>query len=92
MSYGNQNDKNFLILIDLEFIDSARNWIHQNRDSLLEELDSDFIESIDGVPSDATDKGKSRNKRNQIFLDFALQNNDVVMKLHKQMVEIIKPE
>lgn len=77
----------------MEFIDSARYWIHQNRDILLDELDLDFIEtslsSMDDVPCEVTNGGKSRRERIQNFIEFVLQTDDAIMLLQKKMAEFV---
>lgn len=64
-----------------------RNWIRGNRESLLEEIEPDFIETVlddmKGVSRDDRalwlDGSKSRKERAKNFIDFVFQNNECVM-------------
>lgn len=72
-----------------------KKWIQQNREDLLDEIDSEFIKStiylLDGVPEEVktswSDPNKSRKEKATIFLDFALQKDKYVKALKKSMEE-----
>lgn len=75
----------------------AKKWIQQNREDLLDEIDSGFIEStctiyqLEDVPEEVkiswSDPNKSRKEKAKIFLDFALQKDEYVKALKKTMEE-----
>ena len=81
-------------LIVLYIIDSVRNWIQENRLSLLDEMDSTFIETtlddMKGVSSDDRalwlDGSKSRKERAKNFIDFVFQNDENVMVFKQKAI------
>lgn len=74
----------------------VKKWIQQNREGLLDEIDSEFIEStiyhLEDVPEEVktswSDPNKGRKEKATIFLDFALQKDEYVKALKKTMEEI----
>lgn len=72
-----------------------KKWIQQNREDLLDEIDSEFIKStiyhLEDVPEEVktswSDPSKSRKEKATIFLDFALQKDEYVKALKKTMEE-----
>lgn len=64
-------------------------------DRLLEEIDSDFIETainyMEDVPEEVkkmwSDRSKDRKKRATVFLDFALRKDEYVRALQKTIEE-----
>lgn len=79
----------------LNFIDSLKNWVEENREIILEEMDADMIETtvnnMEDVPNEVKDSwsdgSKSRKDRLKIFLDFVLQKDDYLKALKKTMEE-----
>ena len=79
----------------LNFIDTLRNWLKENRETILEEIDSDIInttvDNMEGVPDKVKDLwlhgGKSRKDRGKIFLDFVLEKDDYLKAFKKTMEE-----
>lgn len=73
----------------------AKKWIQQNREDLLDEIDSEFIKNtiyqLEDVPEEVKiswfDPNKSRKEKAKIFLDFALQKDEYVEALKKTMEE-----
>lgn len=71
-----------------------RNWIRGNRESLLEEIEPNFIETVlddmKGVSSDDRalwlDGSKSRKERAKNFIDFVFQNDENVMVLKQKAI------
>ena len=80
----------------LNFIDYLKNWVEENRETILEEMDADIIETtvnnMEDVPNEVKDSwsdgSKSRKDRCKIFLDFVLQKDDYLKALKKTMEEI----
>lgn len=80
---------------DREELGSVRRWILKNREHLLDEMESDFIETIiqnmEDVPIEMKkslmDKNKSRKEKAQLFLEFALQKDDYVLALRNTWKE-----
>nr|XP_034326955.1 uncharacterized protein LOC105349046 isoform X4 [Crassostrea gigas] len=78
-----------------EELSPAKKWIQQNREDLLDEIDSEFIKStiyqLEDVPEEVkiswSDPNKSRKEKAKIFLDFALQKDEYVKALKKTMEE-----
>ncbi|XP_052702119.1 uncharacterized protein LOC128178800 isoform X2 [Crassostrea angulata] len=78
-----------------EELSPAKKWIQQNREDLLDEIDSGFIKSaiyqLEDVPEEVktswSDPNKSRTEKAKIFLDFALQKDEYVKALKKTMEE-----
>lgn len=78
-----------------EELGPVRNWIYEKKDHLLEEIDSDFIETainyMEDVPEEVkkmwSDRSKDRKKRATVFLDFALQKDEYVRALQKTIEE-----
>uniref|UniRef100_K1Q1E0 Uncharacterized protein n=1 Tax=Magallana gigas TaxID=29159 RepID=K1Q1E0_MAGGI len=77
-----------------EDLSLAKNWIQQNRENLLDEIDSEFIKSIiqlEDVPEEVKsswfDPNKSRKEKATIFLDFVLQKDEYVKALKKTIEE-----
>lgn len=64
-------------------------WIKDNRETLLDEIDSDFIETtishIEDVPCEVytlcKDRSKGRKEKANTFLEFALKKDDYVLAL-----------
>lgn len=79
----------------LYFIDTLRNWVKENRETILEEMDADIIETtvnnMEDVPDEVKDfwwdGSKSRKDRSKIFLDFVLEKDDYLEALKKTMEE-----
>lgn len=79
----------------LYFIDTLRNWVKENRETILEEMDADIIETtvnnMEDVPDEVKDSwsdgSKSRKDRSKIFLDFVLEKDDYLEALNKTMEE-----
>lgn len=79
----------------LYFIDSLKRWVEENRETILEEMDADIIETtvnnMEDVPNEVKDSwldgSKSRKDRCTIFLDFVLQKDDYLKALKKTMEE-----
>lgn len=77
------------------FTAPVKKWIQQNRADLLDDIDSEFIESTichledvtEEVKSSWSDPYKSRKEKATIFLDFALQKDEYVKALKKTMEE-----
>lgn len=71
------------------------NWIQQNQDDLLDEIDSNVIETTINYMEDVSegdkkmwsDPQKGRKERAQIFLEFVQQRHDYVIALQKTMKE-----
>ena len=71
-----------------------RNWIQGNRESLLEEIEPNFIETIlddmKGVSSHDRalwlDGSKSRKERAKNFIDFVFQNDENVMVFKQKAI------
>lgn len=78
-----------------EELGPVRNWIHDHKDNLLDEIDSDFIETainyMEDVPEEVkkmwSDRSKERKKRAMVFLDFVLQKDEYVKVLQKTIEE-----
>lgn len=74
---------------------SVRCWIHKNRKTLLDEIDSDFIkttiEHMEDVPNEVCtsliDTRYGRGKMAQMFLEFVLKKDDYVLALQKTWKE-----
>lgn len=70
-------------------------WIHKNRKTLLDEIDSDFIKTtlvhMEDVPTEVcnslTDTKYGRRRMAQMFLEFVLKKDDYVLALHKTWKE-----
>ena len=79
----------------LNFIDSLKNCVEENRETILDEMDADMIETTvnnmedvpDAVKDSWSDGSKSRKDRCTIFLDFVLQKDDYLKALKKTMEE-----
>lgn len=71
-----------------------RNWIRGNRESLLEEIEPDFIDTVlddmKGVSSDDRalwlDGSKNRKERAKNFIDFVFQNDENVMVFKQKAI------
>ena len=71
-----------------------RNWIRGNRESLLEEIEPNFIETVlddmKGVSRDDRalwlDGSKSRKERAKNFIDFVFQNDECVMVFKQKAI------
>lgn len=83
-------------LICVRFLTApAKKWIQQNREDLLDEIDSEFIKStiyqLEDVPGEVktswSDPNKSRTEKAKKFLDFALQKDEYVKALKKTIEE-----
>lgn len=80
-----------------EEIGTAENWTQQEQDDLLDEIDSNFIETAIGYMEDVSeadkekwsDPQKGRRERAKIFLDFVKQRDDYVIVV-KRLQETIK--
>nr|XP_022334759.1 uncharacterized protein LOC111131489 isoform X3 [Crassostrea virginica] len=76
-------------------LDPVRNWIKQNQDIVLEEIDSDFIETamtyMEDISSDIqtqwSDGSKGRKDKAKIFLEYVLKSDHNVMALQKTFEE-----
>lgn len=74
---------------------SVRCWIHKNRKTLLDEIDSDFIKTtlvhMEDVPTEVLnsliDTRYGRRQMAQMFLEFVLKKDDNVLALHKTWKE-----
>nr|XP_022334764.1 uncharacterized protein LOC111131490 isoform X2 [Crassostrea virginica] len=74
---------------------SLKRWVEENRETILEEMDADIIETtvnnMEDVPNEVKDSwldgSKSRKDRCTIFLDFVLQKDDYLKALKKTMEE-----
>mmetsp|Transcript_40994 Transcript_40994/g.65943 ORF Transcript_40994/g.65943 Transcript_40994/m.65943 type:complete len:496 (-) Transcript_40994:652-2139(-) len=74
---------------------SLKNWVEENRETILDEMDADIIETTvnnmedvpDAVKDSWSDGSKSRKDRCTIFLDFVLQKDDYLKALKKTMEE-----
>lgn len=70
-------------------------WIKDNRETLLDEIDSDFIETtishMEDVPCEVytlcKDRSKGRTEKAKTFLEFALKKDDFVLALQKTLEE-----
>lgn len=70
-------------------------WIEDNRETLLDEIDSDFIETtishMEDVPCEVytlcRDPSKGRQEKAKRFLEFALRKDDYVLALQKTLKE-----
>lgn len=81
----------------VDFIaESTKQWIISNWELLLDEIDSDFMETtlkdLKNVPRDicnswSTNSGKSRKERAQMFLEFVLERHDCLKALAKTLQE-----
>lgn len=73
----------------------VKKWIQQNRENLLDEIDTEFIKSTiyhmkdvpEEVKSSWSDFSKSRKEKATIFLEFALQKGEYVKALKKTIQE-----
>lgn len=78
-----------------EELGSVRCWIHKNRKTLLDEIDSDFIKTtfvhMEDVPTEVLnsliDTRYGRRQMAQMFLEFVLKKDDYVLALHKTWKE-----
>lgn len=76
-------------------LDPLKCWIEDNRETLLDEIDSDFIETtishMEDVPSEVytlcRDPSKGRQEKAKRFLEFALRKDDYVLALQKTLKE-----
>lgn len=74
-----------------EELDRVRNWIQQNQDQLLDEIDSDFIETtfnhMKDVPNDIKkmlqNGSEGRKKKAAKFLEFILKEDEYVRAFQK---------
>lgn len=74
---------------------TVKNWIENNREKILDEIDYDFIKStidhMEDVPEVVkiswSDTSKSRKEKATIFLEFALQKEEYVRALKKTLEE-----
>lgn len=74
---------------------TVKNWIENNREKILDEIDYDFfkstIEHIEDVPEEVkiswSDTSRSRKEKATIFLEFALQKEEYVRALKKTLEE-----
>ena len=79
----------------LYFIDTLRNWVKENRETILEEMDADIIEAtvnnMEDVPDEVkeswSDGSKSIKERSKIFLDFVLEKDEYLKALKKTTEE-----
>lgn len=79
----------------LNFIDTLRTWVNENRETILEEMDADIIEAtvnnMEDVPDEVkeswSDGSKSRKDRSKIFLDFVLEKDEYLKALKKTTEE-----
>lgn len=70
-------------------------WIQDNRETLLDEIDYDFIETtishMEDVPCEVNtlckDRSKGRKEKVNKFLEFALKKDDYVLALQKTLKE-----
>lgn len=71
--------------LNSEELGFARCWIRENRKTLLDEIDSDFIKTtikhMEDVPTEV------RNTMAQMFLEFVLKKDDYVLALYKTWKE-----
>lgn len=73
----------------------VRCWIHKNRKTLLDEIDSDFIKTtikhMEDVPTEVRnsllDTSYGRGKMAQMFLEFVLKKDNYVLALYKTWKE-----
>lgn len=76
-------------------LDPLKCWIKDHRETLLDEIDSDFIETtishIEDVPCEVytlcKDRSKGRKEKANTFLEFALKKDDYVLALQKTLKE-----
>lgn len=76
-------------------LDPLKCWIKDNRETLLDEIDSDFIETtishMEDVPCEVytlcKDRSKGRKEKANTFLEFALKKDDYVLALQKTLEE-----
>lgn len=69
--------------------------VQQNREDLLDEIDSEFIKSsivhFEDIPEELkiswSDPNKSRKEKAKIFLEFALQKDEYAKALNKTIEE-----
>lgn len=74
---------------------TVKNWIENNREKILDEIDYDFFKStidhMEDVPEVVkiswSDTSKSRKEKATIFLEFALQKEEYVRALKKTLEE-----
>lgn len=79
----------------MDLIDAIRSWIQQNRENVIEEIDSDVVETTINrmrevstiVQSPWSDITKGRKEKAHIFLDFVLQKDEYVAALKNTMEE-----
>lgn len=76
-------------------LDPLKCWIKDNRETLLDEIDSDFIETtishMEDIPCEVytlcKDRSKGRKEKANTFLEFALKKDDYVLALQKTLEE-----
>lgn len=76
-------------------LDPLKCWIEDNRETLLDKIDSDFIETtishMEDVPCEVytlcRDPSKGRQEKAKRFLEFALRRDDYVLALQKTLKE-----
>lgn len=81
--------------LNSEELGFARCWIRENRKTLLDEIDSDFIKTtikhMEDVPTEVRntllDTSYGRGKMAQMFLEFVLKKDDCVLALYKTWKE-----
>lgn len=85
MRFIKKNLKTHIFVEILQMTGFARCWIRENRKTLLDEIDSDFIKTtikhMEDVPTEV------RNTMAQMFLEFVLKKDDYVLALYKTWKE-----
>lgn len=80
---------------EIRLIGPVRCWIQENQETLLDEIDTDFIETtinhMEDVPNEVytswMDQSKGRKEKAKIFLKFALRKDEYVLALQKTLKE-----
>lgn len=80
----------------MDLIDAIRSWFQENRENVIEEMDSDVIDTtcnINNMEAVSTEIGatlsaaRGRKEKAELFLDFALRNDEYLKALKKTLEE-----
>ena len=80
----------------MDLIDAIRSWIQENRENVIEEMDSDVIDTtcnLNNMEAVSTEIGatlstaRGRKEKAELFLDFELGNDEYLKALKKTLEE-----
>ena len=80
----------------MDLIDAIRSWIQENREDVIEEMDSDVIDTtcyMNNMEAVSTEIGatllaaKGRKEKAELFLNFALRHDEYLKALKETLEE-----